>query len=349
MQTISTLIPPLFTLQPDDVDRMVDLCERHADVASVHPLGKTDEGRHIMGFVLGKGADTVSLVAGAHSDEPVAPRALGALIQGMLSNRSDWDAWLRKYRFVIVPHVNPDGEARNRVWMDAWPSIAAYLRWAFREPPGRDIEFGYPAMRPENRMVAAFLAEHGPYVLHASLHGMGFSDGASLLIERHWSFRTAHLQASWSRRAAEAGLPLHDHNRKGEKGFFYIAPGYMTTPEGAAMQMYFRARGDEDTARLFHLSSMEYVRSLGGDPLCLVTELPLFLLPFEKGEPGVPKAYHDFRDQLPEIRRSAEAGEDLQPDAVGVRPLDPAVAGRLQLDAIELGLEQIALNRKFYG
>jgi hypothetical protein len=33
---------------------------------------------------------------------------------------------------------------------------------------------------------------------------------------------------------------------------------------------------------------MEYVRSLGGDPLTMVSEMPLFLRPLEAGETGRP-------------------------------------------------------------
>ena len=65
-------------------------------------------------------------------------------------------------------------------------------------------------------------------------------------------------------------------DRNGEKGFQYIGPGFTTTPEGQAMRAYFKSIGDEQTVSLFRDSSMEFVRKLGGDPLCLVTEIPLF-------------------------------------------------------------------------
>jgi hypothetical protein len=176
-----------------------------------------------------------------------------------------------------------------------------------------------------------------------SLHGMGFSDGAMLLIERNWTYRTEALQAGFAEAAAAAGLRLHDHNRKGEKGFFYVAPGFTTTPEGAAMRRYFLSHGDPETASRFGDSSMEFVRSLGGDPLCLVTELPLFLIDGPR-EPMRPTAYLAFKDSLPEIRLALERGESIAPwkERFGLHPLPLETAVRLQRTAIELGIAALA-------
>ncbi len=320
-------------------------CAAHPDVASFHELGVSEEGRPIYGVVMGHGPQTVSLIAGAHSDEPIGPETLRTLVLEGLRRREILGDLFTRFRFVVVPHINPDGEARNRAWMTQWPSVEAYLRHAFRELPGRDLEFGFPEMRLENRVVAAFLRAHAPVALHMSLHGMGIAEGAMLLIERHWADRTQPLRDGFARAVAAAGLDLHDHNRKGEKGFFYIEPGFTTTPEGEAMRYYFRTRqADPEMAACFHDSSMEYVRSLGGDPLCLVTELPLFLLRQDPGHPpGVPTAYLAFREALPAIRQrlagKRPAGDLLEP--FGVRPLDPATLVRLQLHTLALGLEAV--------
>ena len=228
-------------------------------------IGSSEEGRPIHGFVLGSGPKRVSLVAGAHADEPIGSITLGRLVE-----RPDCT-------FFVVPDVNPDGAARNRAWFDRWPDLAAYREHRLREPPGRDVEFGYPDMRPENEAVSAFLREHGPYDLHMSLHGMGEADGALLLVDKRWVDRTGPLRAAYAEALRAAGLPLLDFDRHGEKGFTYLGPGFWTTPESAAMRAFFMERDDPETARLFHRNSMEFVRSLGGDPLCLVTEIPLFI------------------------------------------------------------------------
>jgi hypothetical protein len=137
---------------------------------------------------------------------------------------------------------------------------------------------------------------------------------------------------------------MHDHNRKGEKGFFWIEPGYQTTPRGDAMRTYFQAQGDPATAKKFHDSSMEFVMSLGGDPLAMVTELPLFLVENETPTPGRPDQYLKLRERLPEVKARLERGEAvddlLAPFTLRPLPLDTAM--RLQLRAIELRLQTVA-------
>jgi hypothetical protein len=184
--------------------------------------------------------------------------------------------------------------------------------------------------------------------LHMSLHGMAFSEGGMLLIERHWAGqRTQALRDNFASAIQEAGLLLHDHNRKGEKGFFYIEPGFTTTPEGAAMRAHFHSLGDENMASLFHDSSMEFVRSLGGDPLCLVTELPLFLVERHlPHEPGFPATYLAFKEILPEYKLLLQQGEaiDLLIEPFSVQAFDLRTAMSLQLRSIQFGLEALPVS-----
>ena len=237
--------------------------------------------------------------------------------------------------FHVVPHVNPDGEARNRGWRNRWPDAEAYRDGVVREPPGRDIEFGYPDLRPENRAVAGYLSEHGPFDLHMSLHGMGAAEGGMLLVERHWVDRTVALRHEYRVRLESSGLGVHDQDRKGEKGFDYLGPGFWTTPEGSAMRAYFRERGDDAMAARFLDSSMEFVRSLGGDPLCLVTEIPLFLVPNDAPQPGVPAAYLRLREHW------TEPGIMQR---MGVEPVPLRLAMEFQLDALALGIGALGIG-----
>ena len=332
-------------------------CASNADLAEFHELGKSEEGRPLYGVTLGHGPLTVTLVAGAHADEPVGPETLRLLILETLAQR-DWLAedggfadLFDRFTFRIIPHVNPDGEARNQPWIEAWPDVEAYLRHRVREQPGRDVEFGYPVMREENRLASRFLFDYSPLALHMSLHGMGFSEGAMLLVERHWVGRTDDLRAAFVAVAREAGLRLHDHDRSGDKGFDYIGPGFWTTPEGTAMRDHFRDLGDFETARNFHCSSMEMARLAGYDnerhrhPLALVTELPLFVIERDyEHEPGLPSAYLALRDELPELQLKLEQGASIADDLApfDLRPLDLATAVRLQLRCIDLGLDAVA-------
>lgn len=324
---------------------LLDICKQHSDIAVVEHLGVSEEGRAIDAFVLGNGDTKVSLIAGAHSDEPAGPETLRLLINYILPNKASFSRLLAKYTFIIIPHINPDGESRNQPWITAWPDFASYLQHAFRELPGRDVEFGFPEMRVENRLVSDYLSKHGPFSLHMSLHGMGIADGAMLLIERHWIDKTQDLRRAYTRHLTNAGFRLHDHDRKGEKGFRYIEPGFSTTPEGHAMRAHFEGIGDEQTAASFHSSSMEFVCSLGGAPLCLVTELPLFQIKrIVDSPPGVPGAYLEFKSALPDLRRKAMSGESIESEErhFAIEHIELERMVKLQLMAIELGLETIA-------
>jgi len=309
-------------------------------------IGVAESGHPLLGFIIGSGPKKVSLIAGSHADEPVGPETLRTFVRTAISTPERLSGLLQKFTFFVVTHTNPDGETANVPWIKRWPSIEGYLKQALREPPGRDIEFGYPDMRHENEAVAEFLTEHGPFDLHMSLHSMSFSDGALLLIERSWVDRSEGIQSAFKELAAANNLRLHDHDRGGEKGFEYIGPGFSTTPEGTRMREYFEKRRELTTARKFKDSSMEFVKSLGGDPLCLVTELPLFLITkVGKSEPaGDPQTYLKLKAHLSAARRTAMANQSIDwfIERYGLRAIPAADSIRFQLGVIEIGLEAIA-------
>lgn len=244
-------------------------------------IGNSRSGREMFGVKAGSGPIKVSVTAGAHADEPAGPVAGCAL--AWLMSEPDAGLLREQYTFVICPQVNPDGAEANKRWFSPTPHLETYLRHVKREAPGDDIEFGYPgdgkgALRPENQAVADFLSSHGPYNVHASLHSMGTAEGAWFLIEKSWVEQTQPLRQRLAELARRHGLELHDIQRNGQKGFNRISRGFCTTPTSTAMRQFFRESNDIATAEKFHLSSMEYVKSLGGNPLAVVTEFPNFTL-----------------------------------------------------------------------
>ena len=254
--------------------------------------------------------------------------------------------------FRIVPHVNPDAEARNAPWISRFDaarpteSLAAYLRHRLREAPGRDVEFSFPDARPETAAVSQFLFSAGPPALHASLHGMGFSEGALLLIDRDHLLAptTAALRDGFRTAAHRAGLRLHDHDRGGDKGFRYGGAGFTSTPLGAAMRDHFLALGDAETAARFGLSSMETAALVSPGVLSVVTELPLFVLGAEtERTPGIPSLLNRWTNMQPDV---AEALSDLDRLArlvapLGLRALDVPTAVGLHLETLDLALDSI--------
>lgn len=322
-------------------------------------LGASRQGRPIYGFRLGSGSRRVSLIAGCHADEPVGPAMLDRLT-AWLAAQPATSPFLGDFTWTLVPHTNPDGEARNASWTakifdhpgsldEATVDLGSYLRQVVREPPGDDMEFGFPrnlndtGARPENRAVAQFLADGAPFGLHGSFHGMAFAAGPWFLIEEGWIDRTAELRQALRHRTRQLGYHLHDIDRRGDKGFHRIDEGFTTRPDSRAMADHFKALGDPAMAALFRPSSMEFVRSLGGDPFTLVSEMPLFLAPAEiyrRGDVVRPRELAELR-ALAALPRSDTDDLTARAAALDVRPMPIIDQMRLQLEFLDASLRVV--------
>ncbi len=80
--------------------------------ATLLAIGKSREGRPVYGLRIGRGLRHISLMAGAHADEPVGPSTLFSLCHWMISS-THADPLLKEATFLVCPHVNPDGAHRN--------------------------------------------------------------------------------------------------------------------------------------------------------------------------------------------------------------------------------------------
>lgn len=317
-------------------------------------IGSSREGRPIRTFRFGSGPRRVSLLAGAHADEPVGPRLLRRLC-GYLEELSDDDPLLRNWEWWIVPHLNPDGEARNRSWQQGDPPtyrLSEYLRNARRELPGDDLEFGFPrreddtGARPESRAVWEWWrSADGAFALHGSLHGTRFTAGPWFLVEAGWWERLDALRRGCEERVHQLGYVLHDVERHGEKGFVRLARGFTTRPDSRAMRDHFLGLDDPATAARFRPSSMEAVRALGGDPLTMVSEMPLFITPGVGEELGPPDpAAAEWQERIARWRLHLERGRsgaevDAEAAAAGLVPMPVRDQMELQWTFVAAGLE----------
>jgi hypothetical protein len=313
-------------------------------------IGRSRLGRPLRGFRFGEGDLAVSCIGGCHADEPVGPEMLDRLAGFLagLSEREPDHPLLRRFRWLLVPHVNPDGEEPNRPWAEDRRNggfrLERYAVETMRELPGDDVEFGFPRSpedrdaRPENQAVAAFMAAGAPLALHLTFHGMGFGHGPWFLLEPTWVERTRELRERLTGRVRDLGYDLHEVDRHGEKGFWRIGRGFTTRPDSRLMRDFFLARGDRETAARFRPSSMEHARSLGGDPLTAVSEMPLFLLP-EEGEladPALPRL-----ERLGKIREAIREHGDGAAEHLRIRPMPITDQMRLQLALLDEGLRAV--------
>ena len=134
------------------------------------------------------------------------------------------------------------------------------------------------------------------------------------------------------------GYQLFDVDRGGEKGFHRIDEGFTTRPDSRSMVRWFEERDDPEMAAKFRPSSMEYVRSLGGDPFTMVSEMPLFLRPLEEGETGRPDDPR-FRAFLDRITGKAPEAVRAEMERSGVRGMPIRDQMRLQLAFLQEGLD----------
>jgi hypothetical protein len=330
-----------------------DMMDRSGGRPAPLELGRSREGRAVHGYRFGTGDARVSLLAGCHADEPVGPRLLER-VAGYLAGRPAADPIVANLSWWVVPHVNPDGAVRNAAWSDGAEDVfdpVACLRHVVRELPGDDIEFGFPrdesdaGARPENAAVYQWWqTDPTPFLLHASLHGMAVAGGPWFLVEPAWVGRCGEFETLCRDAVERLGYSLHDVERSGEKGFHRVSRGFCTRPDSGAMARFFVERGDEDTARLFRPSSMETIRSFGGDALTLVSEMPLFILPGvgEQIVPADPVA-DDWRERLAAWRERLGEGDRAvagEIAASGLRAMPIRDQMVLQWEMIRAGLDQ---------
>ncbi len=318
--------------------------------------GRSRDGRAVAAYQYGTGPRRISLIAGCHADEPTGPLLLRKLVCFFESLPAE-HPMLQYYQWWIVPHANPDGEAANRRWYaagDETYNLARYLQYAVREKPGDDLEYGFPvaglagALRPENEFIYEFWKKAGgPFQLHASLHSIHMGFGAWYLLEPAWAERATPLIETVRRATEATQFPLHDVDRQGEKGFHRLTMGFCTRPDSESMRQYFLDRGEPETAASFHPSSMESIRSLGGDCLTLVSEIPFFLLPPpEKTALTWPDpAWEEWKAQMGiwrmQLQRGVKTETAIHQAAreMGVKPVPIADQMRLQWLYVCAGLD----------
>ena len=319
------------------------------NLADLEIVGHSRSGRDIYAYIFGSGPYRVSITAGAHADEPIGPitaTMLPHLIQGVFPEL------LKHVTFYVVPNVNPDGTHQNLAWCDTNAPVydfKQYFRHRVRELPGDDVEFNYGdpiVSRPENQAAMRFFEANAPFNAHFSLHGMALAEGAWFLICQDWVKRAAYLMQQLSALCDGLSFPLHDMERHGEKGFHRIQSGFCTTPISTAMQDFFLARNEPDTASCFLPSSMEYITSLGGVPLCMVSEIPLFRIRASED----PLKHSNFKSCLENLHALQQdaSDDDLEclMQSFDIQAVPKLLHIRLQFGMIVLALESLAESWK---
>jgi hypothetical protein len=199
-----------------------------------------------------------------------------------------------KMRMMSAPKIRAMEKPRpgNLELADAIEEcVASYLEHRRRSLPEFDVEFGYAApgsdpadptadFLPPCRLIASFIdalcERWGGLDLICPLHSMGSAGGAWALLRAADPAQPGPeaevFMAPFRYAAAVTGLGLHDQDRKGEKGFWRLGPGFHSTPTAEAMRAYFAERAASVSIRY---NSMQYAGERARR--AAVPEIPLFL------------------------------------------------------------------------
>ena len=181
---------------------------------------------------------------------------------------------------------------------------------------------------------------------------MATSFGPWFLIDPAWVGRSDILQEQCRKKTKELGYLLNDIDRSGEKGFHRISEGFCARPNSEAMKAYFLERDDPKTAALFHPSSMESIRSLGGDCLTLVSEMPFFTIPNASQSMAWPNPDYQKWQRLManwkmELLTGKKREEVVLQEAhhLGLRSMAVEDQMRLQWELVAAGVRQVEKRR----
>ena len=266
-------------------EALSDACEKLSDLApamTLDHIGDSREGRPICAFTMGDGPIGISVKGNAHADEP-AGVVTALLLVRLLNEVPAWQKLKDRFRFHIIPSANPDGLSRNRDWVALPFDFRRYFLNVYRDLPRDDVEFGYAEspdssvlhIRPENVACARFFDDAAPIGAHLSLHSIVFTGGAWFLVAAEPDIEAHESSLSLICRACEEeGIPLHDEDRGGQKGFFRIRKGFHSTPTVEGMRAFFQQSGNGELVTDFRINSMQYVMKNCNTQFAAVSELP---------------------------------------------------------------------------
>lgn len=322
---------------------------------SYFEIGHSQAGYKLFGIKIGNGNLKASIIAGCSADEPVGPYMVKCFL-AWLKQSASGNELLKKWTFYIIPQMNPDGALRNKSWTELPLSLMMYLEKSKRDLPSEDLEFGFPGsnssnnIHPENKAAAEFLGPHGPFHAHFSLHNLIVGGGAWFLIDKKHSNDSFQLQAKLKGIAEKLNVPLYDIDRKGEKGFVRLSAGFSTTPSSAELRKYYQEHSHPDWAENTHLSSMDFIENLGGEPLSLVSEIPMFysLKIRSVKTPEELKLKHFFQSELLKCAKALQAGDRELYERImlewNIQPISFKDQIRIQFRTILCALAEIKNN-----
>ncbi|TDG38674.1 hypothetical protein AWZ03_014904 [Drosophila navojoa] len=134
---------------------MRSLAKQNPQIVTLLEVGKTYEGRSILGLKISKSGSEkpgIFIEAGIHAREWISPAAATYIINELLtSNVASIKQLGDNYNWYIVPHVNPDGFVYSRKTNRIWRKTRKPYGNCFGADPNRNWDFHWNKWNYKNR------------------------------------------------------------------------------------------------------------------------------------------------------------------------------------------------------
>ncbi len=187
-----------------------DLAKEFPDVVSEFELGKSTEGRSIMGLKIGDGSKNALIFGCPHPNEPIGTMLLEHFTKSLAENEE-----LRReldYTWYIVKVWDTDGYVRNEGWLKGPYTLYNYSRNFYRPISHKQVEWTFPVdyknyhfhnTIPETKAMQDLIDRVKPAFTYA-LHNAGFGGTEFYVTEDYPELYESLYDAPF-----RMGIPLH--------------------------------------------------------------------------------------------------------------------------------------------
>ena len=186
------------------------LASAHPDCVSEFELGKSTEGRVIMGLKIGEGSKNALIFGCPHPNEPIGTMLLEHFTKSLAENED-----LRReldYTWYIVKVWDADGYVRNEGWLKGPYTLYNYSRNFYRPVSFKQVDWTFPIDHknyhfhdtiPETKAMMELIDRVKPAFTYA-LHNAGFGGTYFYVTEDYPELYPSLYDATF-----RMGVPLH--------------------------------------------------------------------------------------------------------------------------------------------
>lgn len=263
------------------VDTFIKLAEelKNDSRVKIYSNGKSELGKTLIAFEIGRGEKVIGLTAGAHADEPIGVLTLSFFIKRILQN-DDFETLLDEYTFICHPLVDPDGYELNSKWFTNPLEYKKYFLHNFRNNnPARDCEHGIPFQEGQSaRSEMIFVKENldrykNRFQYYVTLHSSHVLPGACFVFDQ--DNKDTKLRDAITELCKEYKLPMMDYKVQGEDTMTYLGPGFIGAPN--VSMMLEKYKNQPEILKQIKMTTYEYAQSVCGAKTAFISELPIWL------------------------------------------------------------------------